>query len=84
MKFEPLRSVDKHKTEEEARQEAQAKGHRETPEKNQLDQSEAEMEAESVERKKRGHQRGFGKNQGKEGQERSAPHGTRAEGAEHG
>ncbi|HIA52126.1 MAG TPA: hypothetical protein EYN91_08590 [Candidatus Melainabacteria bacterium] len=32
----------------------------------------------------RGNQKGFGKNQGKEAGDRSASHGTRAEGAEHG
>lgn len=34
--------------------------------------------------KDRGHQRGFGKNQGREAGDRSTPHGTKAMGAEHG
>lgn len=83
---EKNRGIDKGKSEEELRQEAQAKGHKPLPEESEtINEITDEREPDSSEKnKERGHQKGFGRNQGKEGEYRSAPHGTRAEGAEHG
>jgi hypothetical protein len=73
-----LKERKKSEAQEETVEEARAKGHRSCLSDNREPGGTFERDDE------RGHQKGFGKNQGKEGQERSAPHGTRAEGAEHG
>jgi hypothetical protein len=61
--------------------EDKAKGH---PQGSEESSSTPQSSNESSSPKLRGSQKGFGKNQGKEAGDRSAPHGTRAEGAEHG
>lgn len=74
-------------TAEELAQEAKAKGHRSDESlqgsEEQIGQNKP-IANENMGHLERGHQQGFGKNQGKEGRDRSTAHGTRAPGAEHG
>lgn len=73
------RQRDADKSKSELEQEDKAKGHSFNE-----DGDSSEVPQAPSTPKFRGNQRGFGKNQGKESTDRSAPHGTRAEGAERG
>ena len=74
------------KTEEELQLEAHAKGHRE--EHSLVEQTSGEQNRpilnENFGHLDRGHQKGFGRNQGKEGRDMNTEYGTRAMGGEHG
>ncbi len=76
------RSRGREKSPKEMELEDRAKGHA------HLDTDEGNSDQTNEERsstpKVRGNQKGFGKNQGKEAGDRTAPHGTRPEGSEHG
>lgn len=88
---EPKRSAGRQrggeKSQKERDLENKAKGHDHAggEQSNPTHQNEdVQAERADVAPKFRGNQKGFGKNQGKEAGDRSAPHGTRAEGSEHG
>ncbi len=88
---EPNRGAGRQRGSEKSQREKdledKAKGHEQSggEQSNRTHQNEdVQAERADVAAKFRGNQKGFGKNQGKEAGDRSAPHGTRAEGSERG
>lgn len=78
------RNRGKDKSPKEIEFEDKAKGHTHSQDDPASSSSNQTNEERGSSPKMRGNQKGFGKNQGKEAGDRTAPHGTRAEGAEHG
>jgi hypothetical protein len=77
------RHRSKDKTDEELRLEAQAKGHRQDEEPELQVGQLKPIANENFRHTERGHQKGFGKNQGKEGRDMNTGQGTRDLGSEH-
>jgi hypothetical protein len=89
MPFETNKSVrgrnrGKDKSPKEIELEDKAKGHSHSQDDPASSSSDENNEERSSSPKMRGNQKGFGKNQGKEAGDRTASHGTRAEGSVHG